>query len=83
VGARRRLNYLPNPSSRGVSGRAAGRGAPPAGAVAFLCNSGDRLPPGRGLSVFTMCMRILSTCAGSVRLPDHGSMMTAMIFMGL
>jgi hypothetical protein len=47
VVARRSLNYLPNASSRGVSGRAAGRGPPPAGAVAFLCNRGDRLPPWR------------------------------------
>ena len=31
--------------------------------------------PGGGLRIFTRCMRILSTCAGS--------MMTAMIFMGL
>jgi hypothetical protein len=47
VGARRRLNYLPNPSSRVMSGRATGRGPTPAGSVAFLCNRGDRLPPGR------------------------------------
>jgi hypothetical protein len=29
------------------------------------------------------CRRILSTCAGSVRWPDLGPMMTAMTFIGL
>jgi len=39
--------------------------------------------PGGGVPFLMRCRRILSTCAGSVRWPDLGPMMTAMTFIGL
>ena len=47
----------------------------PLGEAAGRSEEAGGIQAGGGLSVFTRCMRILSTCAGS--------MMTAMIFMGL
>ena len=39
--------------------------------------------PGGGVAFLMRCRRILRTCAESVRLPDQGSVITAMTFMGL